>query len=168
MQETLVRFLGGEDPLEKGKSNPLQYSGLENSTNCSLPGASIYGGSPGKNSVVGYHALLQGIFPTQESNPGLPHCRQILYIWATKKPKNTEVGTPSLLQGIFPTQEWTGGLLHCRQILYQLSYREERKGNGKLFFNVYKVSVMQNEYVLEICYTTVSTVNNMTSCIKTC
>ena len=27
----------------------------------------------------GYHALLQGIFPTQGSNPGLPHCRRILY-----------------------------------------------------------------------------------------
>ena len=24
-------------------------------------------------------SLLQGIFPTQESNPGLPHCRQIIY-----------------------------------------------------------------------------------------
>ena len=28
---------------------------------------------------VGCHALLQGIFPTQGSNPGLLHCRQILY-----------------------------------------------------------------------------------------
>ena len=28
---------------------------------------------------MGCHALLQGIFPTQGSNPGLPHCRQILY-----------------------------------------------------------------------------------------
>ena len=28
---------------------------------------------------MGCHALLEGIFPTQESNPGLPHCRQILY-----------------------------------------------------------------------------------------
>ena len=27
----------------------------------------------------GFHFLLQGIFPTQESNPGLPHCRQKLY-----------------------------------------------------------------------------------------
>ena len=35
--------------------------------------------SPGKNTGVGCHALLQGIFPTQGSNPGLPHCRQILY-----------------------------------------------------------------------------------------
>ena len=35
--------------------------------------------SPGKNAGVGCHALLQGIFPTQGSNSGLPHCRQILY-----------------------------------------------------------------------------------------
>ena len=37
------------------------------------------GDSPGKNTGVGCHALLQGIFPTQGLNPGLPHCRQILY-----------------------------------------------------------------------------------------
>ena len=35
--------------------------------------------SPGKNTGVGCHALLQGIFSTQGLNPGLPHCRQILY-----------------------------------------------------------------------------------------
>ena len=35
--------------------------------------------SPGRDTGVGSHSLLQGIFPTQESNPGLPHCRQILY-----------------------------------------------------------------------------------------
>ena len=35
--------------------------------------------SPGNNSGVGCHSILQGIFPTQESNPGLLHCRQILY-----------------------------------------------------------------------------------------
>ena len=34
--------------------------------------------SPGKNTGVGCHFLLQGIFPTQGSNPGLPHCRQPL------------------------------------------------------------------------------------------
>ena len=31
MQETWVRYLGQEDPLEKGNGKPLQYSGLENS-----------------------------------------------------------------------------------------------------------------------------------------
>ena len=35
--------------------------------------------SPGKNTGMGSHLLLQGIFPTQESNPGLLLCRQILY-----------------------------------------------------------------------------------------
>ena len=35
--------------------------------------------SPGQNTGVGSHPLLQGIFPTQGSNPSLPHCRQILY-----------------------------------------------------------------------------------------
>ena len=46
---------------------------------CSPQGSSAHGESPGKNTGVGCHALLQGIFPTQGSNPGLPHCRQILY-----------------------------------------------------------------------------------------
>ena len=35
--------------------------------------------SPGQNTRVGSLSLLQGIFPTQGSNPSLPHCRQILY-----------------------------------------------------------------------------------------
>ena len=35
--------------------------------------------SPGQNTGVGSLSLLQGIFPTQESNRGLLHCRQILY-----------------------------------------------------------------------------------------
>ena len=35
--------------------------------------------SPGQNTGVGSHSVLQGIFPTQGSNPGLPHCMQILY-----------------------------------------------------------------------------------------
>ena len=35
--------------------------------------------SPGQNTEVGSRFLLQGIFPIQGSNPGLPHCRQTLY-----------------------------------------------------------------------------------------
>ena len=35
--------------------------------------------SPGQNTRVGSLSILQGIFPTQGSNPGLPHCRWILY-----------------------------------------------------------------------------------------
>ena len=46
--------------------NPMDYS---------LPGSSVHGDSPGKNTGMGCHTLLQGIFPTQGSNPGLLHYR---------------------------------------------------------------------------------------------
>jgi len=39
----------------------------------------VHEDSSGKNTEGSCHALLQEIFPTQGSNPGLPHCRQILY-----------------------------------------------------------------------------------------
>ena len=45
----------------------------------SPPGSSLSGIFPGKNTGVVCHFLLQGIFPTQGSNPGLPHSRQTLY-----------------------------------------------------------------------------------------
>ena len=41
--------------------------------------------SPGENTGVGCHSLLQGIFATQRLNPGILHCRQILYCQATKE-----------------------------------------------------------------------------------
>ena len=69
---------------------------------------------------MGCLALLQGIFPTQGLNPGLPRCRLILY---HLKLKNIGVGSLSLLLEIFLTQKSNQGLLHCRWILYQLSYQ---------------------------------------------
>ena len=46
---------------------------------CSLPGSSVQGDSPGKNTEVGCHALFQGIFPTEGLNSGIMPCRRILY-----------------------------------------------------------------------------------------
>ena len=46
---------------------------------CSPPDPSVHGDSPGMNTGMGCHALLQGIFPIQGSNAGLLHCRRILY-----------------------------------------------------------------------------------------
>ena len=46
---------------------------------CSPQGLSVHGDSPGKNTGVSCHVLLQGIFPTQGSIPSLLHCMQILY-----------------------------------------------------------------------------------------
>ena len=50
--------------------DPMDYS---------LVGSSVHGDSSGKNTGEGCYALLEGIFPTQGSNIGLPHCRQMLY-----------------------------------------------------------------------------------------
>ena len=85
------------------------------------PGSSVPGDSPGKNTGMGCHALLQGIFPIQGLNPGLLHCRWIPE--PPRKPKNTGVDSIFLLQGLSPTQKSNWGLLHCRWILYQLSYQ---------------------------------------------
>ena len=56
---------------------------LCNPTDCSPPG-SIHGDSPGKNTGMGCHSFL----PTQGSSPGLPHCRWISTVWATREAKN--------------------------------------------------------------------------------
>ena len=62
--------------------------------------------SPGKNTGVDNHSLLQGNFPTQGLNPNLPHCRWILSQLSHQvKPKDTGVGCQSLLQEICPNQE---------------------------------------------------------------
>ena len=58
---------------------------LCNPIDCNLPGFSVHGDSLGKNTRMGCHALLQGLFPTQGSNPGLPHCRRILYQQSHKR-----------------------------------------------------------------------------------
>ena len=52
-----------------------------------------------KNTGVGCHALLQGIFPTHRLNPGLLHCRRILYCPSHRGQENTLQSTaPALMQ----------------------------------------------------------------------
>ena len=61
----------------------------------SLQPHGLYGpwNSPGQNTGVGSLSLLQGIFPTQELNPGLPHCRWILY-------ELSHQGSPGILEWV--------------------------------------------------------------------
>ena len=58
---------------------------LCNPMDCSLPGSSLHGDSPGKNTGMGCHSLLQGIFLTQGSNLGLLHCRRFFTVCATRE-----------------------------------------------------------------------------------
>ena len=55
------------------------YPALCNPMDCSPPGSSVHGILQARITGVGSLSLLQGIFPTQGLNPGLPHCRRILY-----------------------------------------------------------------------------------------
>ena len=79
-------------------SDSLQHHGLYSPWN-----------SPGQNTGVGSLSLLQGIFSTQGSNPGLPRCRQILYQLSHK-------GSPRILKWVaYPfcsgssrPRNWTG------------------------------------------------------------
>ena len=52
---------------------------LCNSKGCNPPGSSLHRYSSGQNTEVDCHVLLQGVFPNQGLNPGLLHCRWILY-----------------------------------------------------------------------------------------
>ena len=105
---------------------------LSESESCSVMSSSLQPhrlyspwNSPGWSTGVGSFSLLQGICPTQGSNPGLPCCRQIsLPAEPPGEPKNTGVGSLSLLQWIFLTRELNHGLLHCRGIFTNWAIRE--------------------------------------------
>ena len=67
----------GSLSLLQGISQPRDQTQVS----CIAGGLSLPAESQGKpkNTGVGSLSLLQGIFPTQGLNPGLPHCRRILY-----------------------------------------------------------------------------------------
>ena len=78
-------------------------------------------------------SLLQGIFPTQGSNPGLPHCRQLLYCLSHQ-------GSPRILEWVayhfssrsFWPRNRTGVSCIAGGFLYQLSYQGSPYGVGSL------------------------------------
>ena len=82
------------------------------------------GDSPRKNTGVGHHALLQGIFPTRGSNPDLLHCRQILYHLSHQEALSTTMylfsylrscqGQEDPLEKIYPLQATQSGVLAWR------------------------------------------------------
>ena len=136
---------------------------------CTPPGSSVHGDSPRKNTRVGCHALLQGIFPTQGSNPGLSHGKWILY-------RLSHQGSPRILEWIaYPfsrrssqLRTWTrvsciaGRFLiswvtrealvtHTTTLLevcccnLRLKHRTKRPDDQKKFFwNCFKVGILSN------------------------
>ena len=100
---------------------------------CSPPGSSVHGDSPGKNTDWGvFPCPPPGNLPNPVIEPrSLTLQADSLPTEQWGKPKNTGVGSLSLLQGIFPTQESNWGLLHCKWILYQLSYQRSPRDTGQ-------------------------------------
>ena len=74
---------GGRGAQISGQIRDLQSEGTQSCLTLCDPmdctGLLCSWDSPGKDTGVDCHFLLQGIFPTQGSNPGLLHCRQTLY-----------------------------------------------------------------------------------------
>ena len=85
------------------------YPTLSDPIDCSPPGSSVYGDSPSKNTRVGSHDLLQGIFWTYGSNPGLPHLA-----WVIRE-------APSYLEKHYNTERWHQFLMTGRNAFCQVS-----------------------------------------------
>ena len=114
MQGTPVWSLVRDDPVCRGATKPVTtttesvfqspcqcQSESRSAVSDSLEPHGLYSpwNSLGQNTGLGSHSLLQAIFSTQGSNPGLPHCRWILYqLSHNGKPKNTGMGSLSLLR----------------------------------------------------------------------
>ena len=64
--------------------------------------------SQGRNTGVGCLALLQGIFPTQGLNPGLPHCRWVLYFLRPGSPRILEWVAYCFSRGTYQHRDQTG------------------------------------------------------------
>ena len=78
--------------------------------------------SPGQNTGVGSLSLLQGIFPTQGLNPGLPHCRQVLYQLSHRgSPRITQWAAYPFSRGSSQSRNQTRVSCIAGRNLYQLS-----------------------------------------------
>ena len=94
-----VQLLAAQKPINR----PGWWKGKKRRESCSVVSNSLQPhrlyspwNSPGQNIGVGSLSLLQGIFPNQGSNPGLPHCRRVLYQLSHK-------GSPRILEWVaFP------------------------------------------------------------------
>ena len=106
-------------------SDSVRPHGLYNSWN-----------SPGQNTGVGSLSLLQGIFPTQGSNPGLLHCRWILYQLSHKR-------SPRILEWVACMDgKWS----RWRDALHQML-----SGKCKLSHSEMPVHIYQNDQHPEHC-----------------
>ena len=91
---------------------------LRDPMDCSSPGSSVHGNSPGKNTGVGNHVLLQGNLP----NPGIePRSPAFQADSLSSEPPGKPQNYPSFRESSQPRNQTR--VLHRRQFLYQLNYQ---------------------------------------------
>ena len=83
--------------------------------------------SPGQNTGVGSLSLLQGIFPTQGLNPGLLHCRQVLYQLSHREVQELNKTLPKIWNHPWSTEcyllLW---LLNLKNVLHTLKHHDNQ------------------------------------------
>ena len=101
---------------------------LCNPIDCGRPGSSVRGDFQGKNTRVCCHALLQGIFPTQGSNPGLSNCKKILYHLSHQgSPRTLKWVSYPFSRGSSQPRNQTRVSCIAGRFFYQLSYQRSPK-----------------------------------------
>ena len=100
---------------------------------------------------IGYHALLQGIFPTQRLNSGLPHCMRILYHLSHQgSPRVLEwKGKPIASPGGLPDP----GIEPGSPALQADSLPTELSGKPKYVFNRHMNDKGNQGLVTDLCFT---------------
>ena len=128
-------------------SNSLWPHGLE-STRLLCPWNSL-----GKNTGVGSHFLLQGLFPTQGSNPGLPHCRQILYHLSHQEPFIPQgIKCPASPHAL-PDRAWAshpGNYTQCPTLKWWGWKRTGRLGTGGTYSEAVTTSMLCWKSIFDI------------------
>ena len=102
--------------------------------------------SPGQNTGVGSLSLLQGIFPTQGLNPGLPHCRRFLYQLSHQVNLNVHKWSTSL-HGIPGSQENEWGRSMCTDLERCTHTKTKMAGGGTIYTKeALQCSVWENRF----------------------
>ena len=125
-------------------SDSLRTHGLHNPWN-----------SLGQNTGVGSCSLLQGIFPTQGLNPGLLHCRQILYHLSHQgSPRILEWAACPCSRGSSRPRNWTGVSCTAGGLFTNWAMREAHTPTqNKKYQKSAKNKTQQNPYTTRSLYT---------------
>ena len=111
--------------------------------------------SLGQNTGVGSHSLLQGTFPTQGLNPGLPKCRQILY-------QLSHQGSPRIMERVvypfssrssWPRNQTRVSALQADSLLSELPRKPlEVKGSLSVFMYMFFYPSLLTQVLCVICF----------------